>query len=269
MKVFVVLVLAIASVSAGVMPQGELFAMPSIEGRITGGNHAEYNQFRYQVGLNFSSASGDWWWCGGALISNLWALTAAHCTDGAANVTIYFGCTNRSYPKLYNWIDKVYFRQHEDYNPKTLANDIALIHTKNELPKNRFIDWVKLPPIASSYDDYVGRDAIAIGWGMTSDSATEQPWTLQHQTFEIASDAVCRNMFGPVVAQRNAICTAPSRSSLCKGDSGDPLVLVRGKQLVGIASFLSSNGCENGSGSGFTRVTSYLEWIKNITGVYY
>lgn len=87
MKVFVVLALAIAAVSAGVLPQDtpihpkDVTAVPTIQGRITNGKNAAENQFPYQVGLSFSSPSGSWW-CGGSIISNTYVLTAAHCTSG-------------------------------------------------------------------------------------------------------------------------------------------------------------------------------------------
>ena len=38
-------------------------------------------------------------------------------------------------------------------------------------------------------------------------------------------------------------------------------------QQIGIASFVSSGGCENEYPHGFTRVTHYLEWIATQTGI--
>ncbi|KAL7732809.1 hypothetical protein ACLKA6_005945 [Drosophila palustris] len=243
----------------------------SVDGRIYNGVSADEFQFRYQVGLNFSSSSGEWWWCNGAIIARQYVLTAASCTNDAAFVIAIFGATTRAYPKLTSpKMGREYFIQHENYDPKTQANDIALFRLSFELPYNRFIDYVKLPPVASSYSTYAGQQAIATGWGTTSDGSTDVPYLLQYQTFTIASDEVCRNTFGSVIDKRDVLCTAPNPSSLCKGDSGAPLVLVnKPKLLVGIASFMSNNGCETGSSAGYTRVTSYLEWIKENSGVFY
>lgn len=36
---------------------------------------------------------------------------------------------------------------------------------------------------------------------------------------------------------------------------------------VGIVSFVSSKGCAHGHPSGFTRVTSYLQWISQNSGI--
>jgi secreted trypsin-like serine protease len=44
--------------------------------RITGGQPASRGQFPWQVALIID----DLYFCGGSLISNLWVLTAAHCT---------------------------------------------------------------------------------------------------------------------------------------------------------------------------------------------
>jgi len=87
MKVLVVLVLALASASAGLLPKvaplhpRDRVSSPSITGRITNGKVAVADQFPYQVGLAFSSSGGSWW-CGGSIIGASWVLTAAHCTDG-------------------------------------------------------------------------------------------------------------------------------------------------------------------------------------------
>lgn len=50
-------------------------------GRIVGGNEAERHQFPYKAGLVVHLASGNGF-CGGALISKTYVMTAAHCING-------------------------------------------------------------------------------------------------------------------------------------------------------------------------------------------
>ncbi|KAH8408122.1 hypothetical protein KR222_009287, partial [Zaprionus bogoriensis] len=274
MKVLVVLALALACVSAGVVPQGapvhprDLPATASIQGRITNGLTASEGQFPYQVGLSFTSSSGSWW-CGGSIIGNQWVLTAAHCTSGASSVTIFYGATVRTSAKLTLTIGSSSFQQHASYNSATLANDISLIKTSS-VSFTTYINKVQLPAIASSYSTYAGQKAIASGWGKISDSASGVTNNLQYQTFDVISVATCQATYGSTVASSNVICIAtPNKSSTCSGDSGGPLVLSSNSRLIGVTSFVSSAGCQSGAPAGFTRVTSYLSWISSKTGISY
>jgi secreted trypsin-like serine protease len=55
-----------------------------------------------------------------------------------------------------------------------------------------------------------------------------------------------------------------------QGDNGGPLFYNEGDgshTLVGIVSFGFSLGCTVGYPAGYTRVTSYLDWIATATGI--
>jgi secreted trypsin-like serine protease len=57
---------------------------------------------------------------------------------------------------------------------------------------------------------------------------------------------------------------------LLQGDGGGPLVYKESDGAytqVGIVSFISTAGCEQGYPAGFTRVNCYLRWIDDITGI--
>ncbi|XP_030384941.1 serine protease 1-like [Scaptodrosophila lebanonensis] len=274
MKVLIVLALAIATASAGVLTKSDpihprdLPATPSIEGRITNGKTAVAGQFPYQVGLSFSSSSGSWW-CGGSIIANTWVLTAAHCTHGSTSVKIYYGATQRTSAQVTHTVASSGYIQHSSYNTATLANDISLIKTPS-VTFTSTINKITLPSIASSYSTYAGQKAIASGWGKTSDSASGVASTLQYDTFDVVSVATCQATYGSTVASSKVICIAtPNKISTCSGDSGGPLKLVSDGKLIGVTSFVASAGCESGLPAGFTRVTSYLDWIKTNAGVSY
>lgn len=55
-----------------------------------------------------------------------------------------------------------------------------------------------------------------------------------------------------------------------QGDSGGALVIddgADGYTQIGITSFVSVNGCEGGDPAAFTRVTGYLAWLEEVTGI--
>ncbi|XP_017048611.1 serine protease 1-like [Drosophila ficusphila] len=270
MKVFLVLVLAIASASAGLLPQltpvhpRDRTSSPSINGRITNGKNAVADQFPYQVGLSFLSSSGSWW-CGGSIIDNSYVLTAAHCTSGASYVTIYYGATVRTSPQFTHTVSSANFIQHANYVSLTLRNDISLIKTPS-VTFSSSVNKIDLPAIASSYSTYAGQVAVASGWGLTSDTSSSVARDLQYADLTVIANSVCQAAYGSLVVTSRVICVdGVNRTSICSGDSGGPLAL--DGILIGVTSFGSIDGCEVGAPAGFSRVTSYLDWIKENSGV--
>ncbi|EDV51080.1 serine protease 1 [Drosophila erecta] len=270
MKVFVVLVLALASASAGLLPNvapvhpRDRVSSASIAGRITNGKDAVADQFPYQVGLSFSSSAGSWW-CGGSIIANDWVLTAAHCTDGAASVTISYGATVRTSPKFTQTVSSSNFIQHESYLALTIRNDISLIKTSS-VAFSSSVNKIALPAISNSYSTYEGKTAVASGWGLTSDSATAVARNLQYVDLTVIPNSVCQQTFGSLIVTSRVLCVAtPNKSSTCQGDSGGPLAL--DGVLIGATSFGSADGCESGAPAAFTRITYFRDWIKNKAGI--
>ncbi|XP_075159748.1 serine protease 1-like [Haematobia irritans] len=258
MKFFIVFVLALATVSAVPLYESE--------GRITHGHDAATGQFPYQVGLSLHISSTSSSWCGGSLIGNKWVLTAAHCTDGISSVTVYLGATVRTSAEVTHKVGKDDIIIHADWNSKTLKNDISLIKIPSVTYTTR-IKAVKLPSISSSYSTYSGDEAIASGWGRTSDSSSSVATHLQYADMKIITNTVCKATFGNTITSSNICVSTPHGVSTCNGDSGGPLVLKSNSVQIGLTSFGSAAGCEKGYPAAFTRVTSYLEWIKEHTGI--
>ncbi|KAH8306965.1 hypothetical protein KR044_001697 [Drosophila immigrans] len=274
MKVLVVFALALASASASALRgQPEIeprnVFMPVLDGpdgRITNGHDASADQFPYQVGLSLHIGSGSAW-CGGSLISHDWVLTAAHCTDGVDAVTVHLGSTVRSSPKVKHTVNKDKIIIHSGWNSRTLLNDISLIRIPS-VDYSSAIRAVELPKIDSHYSTYSGDEVIASGWGRTSDSSNAVASHLQYAHMKVITNTACKATYGTTIRDSNICVSTPSAVSTCNGDSGGPLVLASNKVQIGLTSFGSSLGCERSYPAAFTRVTSYLDWIKEHTGVH-
>ncbi|XP_017122060.1 serine protease 1 [Drosophila elegans] len=273
MKFLIILALAVA---ASAFPEPELKhrnrEMPvvdSIEGRITGGKNAAVGQFPYQVGLSLKVSALSSAWCGGSLIGSQWVLTAAHCTDGIQSVTVYLGATVRTSAEVTHTVASSGIIIHSGWNSNTLRNDISLIKIPAVSVSSK-IAPVKLPAIANSYSSYAGETVVASGWGRTSDSSNSVATNLQYVDLSVITNTVCASTYGTSIVTSSNICVSTgSGKSTCNGDSGGPLVLKSNSVQVGLTSFGAAAGCEKGYPAAFTRLTSYLDWIKSNTGISY
>lgn len=112
-------------------------------------------------------------------------------------------------------------------------------------------------------------DVIAIGNGMMHDGIRKLAPTLQYTSLKTVSKLKCLPFFPPqMLLRRNVICVkGKQRRSVCNGDSGGPLVSAEKQGLIGLTSFGSAFGCELHMPQGFTRVSSHLKWIQQVTGI--
>jgi secreted trypsin-like serine protease len=230
--------------------------------RITGGSTAARGQFPWQVALTIDNS----WFCGGSLISSRWVLTAAHCTGstyqlllGASQLDIVEGGS-----QLFESATSII---HSQYDANTVNNDIAVIRLPSEVTFSTYISPVKLPP--SNLEDLVNQLVIATGWGKITDGASGLTPFLQYVALTVISNEECANAYGNIITSTK-ICTATTGGkSTCNGDTGGPLLFAFNGDYnqVGIVSFGAADGCELEYPVGFTRVTSYLDWIESSTGI--
>ena len=240
--------------------------------KIVGGFEAEPNQWPWQVALFIDNA----WFCGGALISENYVLTAAHCADGATYFDIMAGAHNVREATEAHRVEITSFNGwvHPQWDPNTLSNDLALI----ELPEPiNFNDYIKpsCQPSASDSAD-VGELVTCTGWGKPSDSAGGiSPVLRMVEDRPIISNKECNDIYG-IVGEGVVCIDTTGGKGTCSGDSGGPLNMkfdvvdkdgVAGQKWkqVGIVSFGASAGCEVGYPAGFTRNAYYMDWICSET----
>ncbi|XP_062132254.1 brachyurin-like [Drosophila sulfurigaster albostrigata] len=240
-------------------------------GRITRGETAGRNQFPYQAGL-LLYVDGGAAWCGGSLISDRYVLTAAHCTDSlTTGVDVYLGAWDRTdgseHGQQIIFVETKNVFVHDAWDSSLTRNDISLIKLPVPIEFNEHIQPIKLPAKSNTYNTYAGQQAIASGWGRISDSATSATNILQYISVPIMNNSGCKPWFFGAVYETNICIKTTGGTSACNGDSGGPLVSAETGELIGATSFGSPLGCEVGWPGVFTRVTSYLEWIEEISGV--
>ncbi|XP_044249038.1 collagenase-like [Drosophila takahashii] len=267
MKFLIILALVVA---ASAFPEPKLpqrsREMPVVgsiegEGRIINGSDASVGQFPYQVGLLLDFST----WCGGSLISNKWVISAAHCTQGVLFAIVYLGATERTSPEAIRFVTSFSIINHPDYNAGNFGSDISLIKIPAVTYSSR-IKAINLPSIAPTYPTYEGDIAIASGWGQKLEA--DEAVRLQFMKTVVMSNEQCAAAYGfPVVPPGYFCANTSNGESTCSGDSGGPLALESSNTLIGVTSFVSTNGCKSGYPAGFTRVTSFLKWITETTGI--
>ncbi|XP_051860477.1 serine protease 1-like [Drosophila albomicans] len=221
-----------------------------IQQRIFGGEIADKGQFPYIVSLLIRKGNHSGV-CGGSIIDHNWILTAAHCTHNADGVQIFYGSTEKWKSEISHVVSPDNIIEHEDYNNLTAANDIALIRT----PRVEYSELVNKVSLADRDNDYEGAWGVASGWGKNENGRPQE--NLQFIDLQINSKRNCWNfVYEP---SDTMICVGPFVGD---GDSGGPLVTRDDPKLVGVASFL-----DPGRLGGFSRVSSYLDWIRNHTGL--
>ncbi|KAH8380639.1 hypothetical protein KR009_011941 [Drosophila setifemur] len=268
MKVLVVLVLVLASASAGFLPQvapvhpkDMVRNASSIEGRITNGQDAYEGQFPYQVGIYLYGLFGSRF-CGGSLISSEWVMTAAHCLIGANSAVIVMGSITLSGSANNVTVNSSQFILHPLFSQLLLLNDIALIN----IPPVDFTDLIKKIDLPMMFS-YVPEGTIArvSGWGVTSDSSNTLSSKLQYADLKTISVQECQQILNTGIIFLRKMCTLTSNGiSPCRGDSGGPLTI--GNTQVGIVSFGSAAGCEKGKPSVYEHVAAHRRWITQNIG---
>nr|CAD7391974.1 unnamed protein product [Timema cristinae] len=222
--------------------------------RIVGGTDAALYEFPWQVAIFLE----DLFFCGGAVINELFVLTAAHCImtrdTPIEQLVLQIGDHDLStMNETTHDVRKVKrISYHSHFHPFLLSNDIALL----EMDK----------PASHTLDVVV---TLLVG-GITSFPQGEPSPILQKLIVETISNFQCSRIIEEPVGL-GMICAAPdSLEGTCFGDSGGPLTVLDPDEtdvLIGIVSF-GVTGCAviPAFPDLYTRVTEYLKWIDGDSG---
>ncbi|XP_044042526.1 ovochymase-1 isoform X2 [Siniperca chuatsi] len=230
-----------------------------VESRIIGGQEAWAHSWPWQVSLRFTSMPA----CGGAVISPLWVISAAHCFlryNKASFWTVLAGKHDLDDDQEpgQQLVGVSTIISHHSYNTQTKENDVALLRLQQPLVFNQFVRpinvWMApLPPFTM---------CTITGWGSTRENGPRVN-RLQEVNVTILSPDVC-NQYYLGRMRPSMFCAGKDEggTDACQGDSGGPLSCYTGSryELAGLVSW--GVGCGRARKPGvYTKVQEHTKWI--------
>ncbi|CAF2780843.1 unnamed protein product [Rotaria sp. Silwood2] len=246
--------------------------------KIVGGESAVDSSWGWAVSLQKNGEH----FCGGAIISPLYIITAAHCvpdpseiirvTRVVAGIDKLFQSTSST--SQVRSIARVF--SHPNYNIASYANDIAVLQLDRplDISYERGTARLCLPHVVSTSisNDFPVPDSalVAVGWGTLASGEISIPNDrhLQQVTLK-AMSANHRMCISTINNRQIQFCAAVEGGGkdTCQGDSGGPLMHFdsnkRQWMLAGVTSY--GRGCGEPNYAGvYTRVSVYRDWLRSV-----
>ncbi|XP_049871206.1 serine protease hepsin-like [Pectinophora gossypiella] len=235
-------------------------------GRVVGGAGASRNAFPWLARLIYHKSFG----CGASLINDRYVVSAAHCIKGFMwfMFKVTFGehdrCNREQRPET-RYVVKVIAH---NFTMTDLSNDITLIQLSESMTYSHTIRPVCLPN--NPVNQYTGATAIVAGWGATSENGNWSCTPRQAELPVLSLEACRSTKYNASKIKDVMMCAGypeTAHKDGCTGDSGGPLITLtenRVYELIGIVSW--GYGCARiGYPGVYTRVTQYLDWIRDNT----
>jgi hypothetical protein len=205
--------------------------------------------------------------CAGAIVSDQWIITVAHCVSGLSPsaVSVYAGISNISSRTQSLPVGNVIV--HPEWNPGTFLNDVALIQLTLPMTFGPNQQSVFLPDEQDPQTwPALGTAASVAGWGATTNGGNASD-SLQRAIVDILAGPES-DVCGAYAGQYDRIsqlCAGKPDGGVdaCQGDSGGGLVIdVAGRPtLAGLVS--TGIECALPAYPGqYTRMTTFLNWIR-------
>ncbi|EDO41061.1 predicted protein [Nematostella vectensis] len=235
--------------------------------RIIGGTTAAPHDWPWQAQILIHVDKSWNHRCGGTLIDTEWVVTAAHCVFQniePSNYKIKLGAHDRESSEGALTIPVTAIHMHTRFmTDGSYGYDIAIMKLANPAPIGHTISPACLPGL---YDQVTsGTMCYVTGWGMT-EYGNAGARLLQQARIPVVSSEECERVNNKhrKVTMLCAGNGGNSSISGCHGDSGGPFVCMGGDGrwvLRGAVSW-GDNECKGSTYSVFTRISSFVDWIK-------
>uniref|UniRef100_A0A8D8CKV3 Chymotrypsin-1 n=1 Tax=Culex pipiens TaxID=7175 RepID=A0A8D8CKV3_CULPI len=226
--------------------------------RITGGDLAQRGQFPYQVGLTSKGKL----LCGGVLVHERFALTAARCVfqNGVRipekSLRVFAGSERLMMGGQFRRVQAVHV--HEQYAQNRF--DLALVEINKPVA---FSETVQAVAVGESAFNGAGEVTVT-GWGRTAETENTS-YKLKFATVAALSGEQCAQELGEAFYE-GALCFRgeENKGVACFGDFGGPAV--HENTLVGVASYSAGEACGSEQPDVFVDVGVFYDWIQEKIG---
>jgi len=241
---------------------------PDTSTDIIGGKDAIPYSWPWQIHLR----KGRTPWCGASLITNQWLITAGHCATSSATsykalLSVFNKHKNDEPGELLLDISEVH--QHPKYDSRKLVNDIAVMKLKNPVNFTDHISPICLPAVQGEDLPAAGTNIFITGWGNTKAPSSNDSPTLKQEFVPLMSTEKCKavNPSNPKFDETSHFCVGYENGGkgACHGDSGGPAMIQREDgswKQIGVTSFAQNGICASKSGTGYTKLSSFIDFIK-------
>ncbi|KAE8746962.1 hypothetical protein FOCC_FOCC006382 [Frankliniella occidentalis] len=234
------------------VPREALGSWGGITPYIVNGTKADIKDVPYQLSMEqlFMHV------CGASIVSENYAVSAAHCVAGASPwmIRVRAGST---WTFLFNWMGKtsgiknVWY--HSGFTFDKMDHDVSVLQLKKTLSFGPTIQPIALPAAGEELPS--GATGVVSGWGTLSEGALLTAFHLRKLEIPLWTKDECAKLYAKpqTAVTENMLCGGNFEGDSCQGDSGGPLV--SGGKLVGIVSW--GEGCnENGKPGIYSKVSS-------------
>lgn len=225
--------------------------------RITGGDLAQRGQFPYQVALTSKGKL----LCGGVLVHERFALTAARCVfQGGVRVPekslrVFTGSERLMMGGQFRRVQTVHV--HEQYAQNRF--DLALVELNKPVA---FSETVQAVPVAeSAFNGAAAGESVTVtGWGRTAEDENTT-YKLKFAQVNALSGEQCAQELGEAYYE-GALCFhgEENKGAVCFGDFGGPAVYEN--TLVGVASYSAGEACGSEQPDVFVDVGVFHDWVQ-------